>query len=48
MLDLVEVFNNIGPALQVIFRVGIEPKEEEFYIPTNEHYEKIKKQEIDI
>jgi len=35
-----ELLFETGPALKVIFEIGFEPKEEEFYEFTEEHYEK--------
>lgn len=36
---MIDLFLNVAPAVQVIFELGIEPKEEDFYELTEEQYE---------
>ena len=37
---LEDLFFKTGPALKIIFDIGFEPREEDFYEFTQEHYEK--------
>ena len=45
---LEELFFNTGPALKFIFQLGIEPKDEYFYEFTEEDYNKLKTQGVDV
>ena len=45
---LEELFFHTGPALQLIFKLGVEPKDEYFYEFTEEDYDKLKTQGEDI
>lgn len=36
---MIDMFLNVAPAVQVIFELGIEPKEEDFYELTESQYE---------
>lgn len=41
---MIDLFLNVAPAVQAIFKLGFKPKEEEFYELTEEQYEKFKEQ----
>lgn len=42
------LFFSIAPAIKVIFQLGYEPKRKYFYELTNEQYERLKRENIDI